>query len=286
MLPNGATRFHNHAGMLVDDQGHPHDIAAVIDQVLRRVQTDLQRDLRHWLQRDFFPLHLKLYSQGGRKAPIYWPLSIPSGRYTVWLYAPEVTSDTFFRLQQDILAPKIADELRNLGEMSAAGPDQSARERQALEDQETLVAELRQLSGEVKRIAPLWKPNLDDGIVLTKAPLWRIAGHHKAWQKELRTKWQELLSGEYDWAHIAMHLWPERVVPKCTEDRSLAIAHDLEDVFWVEGETGKWAKREPPMRPVEELIRERSSEAVKDALKDMLEAPEPVAASSRSRRKG
>ena len=42
-------------------------------------------------------------------------------------------------------------------------------------------------------------------------------------------------AGKYDWAHIAMHLWPERVVPKCATDRSLAIAHGLEDVFWVEG---------------------------------------------------
>jgi hypothetical protein len=26
-----------------------------------------------------------------------------------------------------------------------------------------------------------------------------------------------------------MRLWPERVVPKCAKDRSLAIAHGLED---------------------------------------------------------
>ena len=37
-----------------------------------------------------------------------------------------------------------------------------------------------------------------------------------------------------------MHLWPERVVPKCATDRSLAIAHGLEEVFWVEGTDGKW----------------------------------------------
>jgi hypothetical protein len=57
-----------------------------------------------------------------------------------------------------------------------------------------------------------------------------------------------LCAGEYDWSHIAMHLWPERVVPKCAKDRSLAIAHGLEDVFWVEGTDGKWTARKTPTR--------------------------------------
>ena len=52
--------------------------------------------------------------------------------------------------------------------------------------------------------------------------------------------------GKYDWAHIAMHLWPERVVPKCATDRSLAIAHGLEDVFWTKDD-GKWSR---DIRPV------------------------------------
>ena len=66
------------------------------------------------------------------------------------------------------------------------------------------------------------------------APLWRLVPQHKPWQKELKSKWDELVAGKYDWAHLAMHLWPERVVPKCATDRSLAIAHGLEDVFWTE----------------------------------------------------
>ena len=65
-------------------------------------------------------------------------------------------------------------------------------------------------------------------------------------------------TGKYDWAHLAMHLWPERVVPKCAKDRSLAIAHGLEDVFWVEGTDGKWTARKTPTRSVDELVRERN----------------------------
>ena len=92
---------------------------------------------------------------------------------------------------------------------------------------------------------------------LTMAPLWRLVPHHKAWQKELKSKWDELAAGKYDWAHIAMHLWPERVVLKCLTDRSVAIAHDLADVFWMEGADGKWKPRPTPTRPIDELVRER-----------------------------
>ncbi len=70
-----------------------------------------------------------------------------------------------------------------------------------------------------------------------------------------------------------MHLWPERVLPKCAKDRSLAIAHGLEEVFWVEGADGKWLARKTPTRSIEELVRERTSPAVKAALKSLLEAP-------------
>lgn len=116
------------------------------------------------------------------------------------------------------------------------------------------------------------------------APLWRLVPTHRAWQRELRSKWQELVAGTYDWAHIAMHLWPERVVPKCATDRSLAIAHDLEDVFWGQGDDGKWVPRRTPTRPVEELVAERTSPAVKAALASLLEAPEPAGGGRRRRR--
>jgi len=42
--------------------------------------------------------------------------------------------------------------------------------------------------------------------------------------------------GDYDWGHLACSIWPERVLRKCHQDRSLAIAHDVVDVFWHEVE--------------------------------------------------
>ena len=83
-----------------------------------------------------------------------------------------------------------------------------------------------------------------------------------------------------------MHLWPERAVPKCATDRSLAIAHGLEEVFWVEGGADKkWAARAKPLKPVDELVRERTSPAVKAALKNLLDAPVGGGASMRTRKR-
>ena len=134
--------------------------------------------------------------------------------------------------------------------------------------------ELSSFVEELARVAPLWNPDLNDGAIINYAPLWRITGH-TPWRRNIKGCWDSLCAGEYDWSHLAMHLWPERVVPKCAADRSLAIAHGLEDVFWLAETDGKWKPRSAPTRPVDELVLERSSLAVKAALKGVLEAPSP-----------
>jgi hypothetical protein len=98
----------------------------------------------------------------------------------------------------------------------------------------------------VNHVAPLWKPHLDDGVIINFAPLWRLVPYHKQWQKQLRSAWDSLCIGKYDWTHLSMHLWPERVVPKCGSDRSIAIAHGLEDVFWVEDFNHQWRAVQEP----------------------------------------
>jgi hypothetical protein len=47
----------------------------------------------------------------------------------------------------------------------------------------------------------------------------------------LKETWVKLEAGEYDWAHLAMAYWPERVRAKCRTDKSLAIAHGLEELY-------------------------------------------------------
>src|SRR5487761_126683 len=286
-------------GILVDDPGHPLDLTAAVRAVFEAVfgsRADSMwqelavlldprdHDLQRWLASGFFEHHLRRHSKSRRKAPILWQLGIPSGRYSVWCYAHRMTRDSLLSIQNDIVGPKLATEERRLSSLvTQAGQTPSARERADIAIQQTFIEELRTLADEVRRVAPLWNPELDDGIVLVIGPLWRLLPTHKAWQKELHTKWDELVAGKYDWAHVAMHLWPARVVPKCATDRSLAIAHGLEDVFWAEANDGKWAARKRPTRPIDELIAERTSPAIKASVVSLVGALSPFAGGRRSR---
>ncbi len=289
------------ARAFVDDPGASMDMIEHVENLLRSLSgvahselvewicvrlgaPDLRAHFRGFRSQSFFSSHLDAYSRSRRKGPVYWQLSTPSGSYSVWLYLHEFTHDTLYKVENDCVAPKLEHEARRLESLrqeQGGSPKDAARTR--LDAQDNFVQELRVFLDEVKRVAPLRDPNLDDGVLINFAPLWRLAPQHKPWQKELKAAWDELNAGEYDWAHIAVRLWPERVVPKCQTDRSLAIAHGLEDVFWLEGTDGKSKPRLPPTRSVDELIRERSSLAVKSALKVLLESPNTRPASRRRR---
>jgi len=250
-----------------------------------RVRAGSPVDMRAWLAREFFPLHIKMYSKSRRKAPIYWQLATPSASYSVWLYIHAFTKDTLFRVQNDYVEPKLAHESRLLKSLrDELGDGGTASQHKQMAAQEAFVEELRTLLEEVKRVAPLWNPNLDDGVIVNFAPLWRLVPQHKAWQKELKATWDALSDGKYDWSHLAMRLWPERVVPKCVDDRSLAIAHGLDYIFWEEDAAGVWKERETPVSPVEKVIANRSSEAVKATLKSLMEASDPAGPAKRGRK--
>lgn len=156
------------------------------------------------------------------------------------------------------------------------GRDSLRTQPREIEQQETFVGELQALKTEVARVAPLWKPTLDDGVILTFALLLAA----RAAELELAGRVQEgldkLVAGDYDWAHLAMHLWPAVVAPKCIDDRSLAIAHGLEDVFWHEEDSGTWRKSRVDDATVQKLTHERTSTTVKAALEDLLSAATPT----------
>ena len=282
-------------GILVDDPGHPRDVVRAVRSVFETVFDDANArwheaaellgapDLRSWFARDFFEPHIKRYSKSRRKAPIYWQLATASRSYSVWLYIHRATGDTLFRVLNDFVGPKLDHEKAKLdGLAQEAGANPSAAQRREIEQQETFVGELQALKTEVARVAPLWKPNLDDGVILNFAPLWRLVPQSRSWQGECKKAWDKLVAGDYDWAHLAMRLWPERVVPKCIDDRSLAIAHGRENVFWHEDESGKWSQSRVDDPSVQKLIAERTSSTVKAALRDLLSAP---AAAGRGKKK-
>lgn len=235
--------------ILVDDKGHDEDIESRVREVLAIVFPDRVdeiaheacgilgvKTLREFFRKPaaFFDWHLKRHSKGGRQAPIYWPLSSPNGHYTLWLYYPRLTADTLFAALRDFLEPKLQyEEGRAFRIRQDAGPTPAPSQRAEIAEADELVDDLRALRDELKRVAPLFKPDLNDGVILNHAPLWRMIGLPK-WRRDCQATWEKLTAGDYDWAHLALHLWPERVIPKCATDRSLAIAHDLESTFWEE----------------------------------------------------
>lgn len=233
-----------------------------------------------------FDLHVKTYSASRRVAPVFWQLAPASRSYSVWISFHGSDTDTLYRLVGDLVGPKLLHEERRLDALrqeSSSTP--SASQQRRMEQQELFVQEIRTLRDDLDRVAPLWRPEAQDGVQINASLLWRSFSHHRAWQDACKSTWNSLCRGDYDWAHLAMHLWPERVVPKCAEDRSLAIGHGLEEVFWIENEDGKWQPRSVQPSTVEALIRERTSPAVKAALNDLLSAPAPVGTKKATRRR-
>ena len=159
----------------------------------------------------------------------------------------------------DFVEPKLAECSRQRAEVQRRS-GRSAREEKELERLTDLEAELRELRDELLRVAAFWRPNLNDGVQITAAPLWRLF-RHRAWQRRLKETWEQLEAGDYDWAHLALSIWPARVVPKCVTDRSLAIAHDPEEVFWVEDPPGSWRNLRSPDDEIEGLVAAQRSPA-------------------------
>lgn len=230
MLPDGAEPFHAHAGILVDDSGHPHDLAHIIEEVLDRVDMPVPDDVRRWLQRDFFAFHLQRYSKSRRKAPIYWPLATASGSYTLWVYCPSLSSQTLYTAINDFVEPKLKEVGAGGTALRNKGAARTRDEEKQLEALQAFELELIELRDTLLGIAPSYQPNHDDGVQITAAPLWPLF-RHKPWQKVLKESWAKLEKGDYDWAHLAMSYWPTRVREKCKTDKSLAIAHDLEALY-------------------------------------------------------
>ena len=184
----------------------------------------------------FFNFHLNHFSHNRREAPIYWPIATKSNSYIIWIYYPALNENTLYSIINELVDPKLL-EIKKLVvalEMSSASKD--LHEQMALRD------ELVDFKEELLRVAQLpYKPNQDDGVLITAAPLHNLFRHTK-WRKSTEACWKKLEKGEYDWAHLAFSIWPERVRNKCVKDLSMAIAHGLENICEVKPKEKKVKK--------------------------------------------
>jgi len=202
--------------LLVDEPGHSWDIELAILRAADALFSDSvvlvsellgvlgRKTLRDHLRKQFFRDHLSRYSKSRRRAPIYWPLTVASRNWGVWVYAPMISRETFYAVageaarRERLAADAIARLQREQYDGGLGGPARKIAEE--LDSEEKLAEELRLFRTEAERIAALgWEPNLDDGIVLCAAPL---ADLFPVWPDAKKAR-EELRKGQYEWATVA-----------------------------------------------------------------------------------
>jgi hypothetical protein len=220
-------------------KGKANDIAQEVCDILG------VSDLRDYFRKPakFFQDHLKRYTKSRRKAPIYWPLSTASGSYTLWIYYHRLTDQTLYTAVNKYVEPKISEVERCLAqiedELKVASGGEATRLRDRLNETQTFLGELRDLREELLRIAALpYKPDLNDGVIINAAPLNSLFSL-RSWANDTKKVWDKLKKGDHDWAHLAYTIWPDRVRKVCKKDRSIAIAHGLEELCEAENPASK-----------------------------------------------
>jgi len=232
-------------GITVLDPGHPRDLPTLVRRALTLmlgedgaeavITKGAGGDLRRFLSRDFFT---KWHIKWTHKRPVYWPLQSARRGYGFVLSHERITRMTLYTLQRGYLDHKLNGLRLAIGDLRARLEGRTGHARRQVERQ---IEQLTQLLDEVAEFArtmeeivrggyepaPDW---IDDGIILRMAPLWSLI---PLWWREPKKYWKRLQRGDYDWSHIAMRYWPDRVRKKCETNKSYAIAHGHEE--WYRG---------------------------------------------------
>ncbi|ACE99666.1 hypothetical protein IP86_17530 [Rhodopseudomonas sp. AAP120] len=279
--------------VLVTDSGHELDLARRMSKFCQehKLSDDCVRtwcgfdDFEEWTKLDAFAEHVSMFSKSQRIAPVLWQIGTADGRYSIWLLSYMVNRNTLLDVENDLVVPKIASVKRELEAFRVeTGAAPTADQRKRLESLESFSENLARFRDEIVKVALLFDPHEEDGATICAAPLYRLFPQNKPWQAELRKTWKDLCDGKLDWSNVAMRLWPERVIPKCAEDLSFAIAHDVVDVFWLKNSEGKWQVRKVPVQSIESLVDERTSLNVKTALKNFIESSDAAGSVKRARK--
>ncbi|WP_293270484.1 BREX-6 system adenine-specific DNA-methyltransferase PglX [Nannocystis sp.] len=242
---------HDHS----DGLGHP--AAAPLHAAWRQHGPAIAQgdDLRSYLADSFFDLHRKMYDS----RPIHWPLSSEKRTFVAWVTIHRWTATTLRTLLAEHLVPRLNSLDRELADLRAArdgGDKKTARAadkrfaqvKKPREELAAFIAAVEQCAEKgpppegpkcpPRAVDARYIPDLDDGVMINSAALWPLLAPQ--W-KDPRKWWRELASADakdYDWAHLAMRYWPDRVDAKCKKDPSLAVAHGC---FWKYHPDRAWA---------------------------------------------
>lgn len=224
----------NWDGIMPDDPDHSDDIVRRVREVLELIwkgQADAiekeacdvlgVKELRDYFRKPgkggFWDDHVPRYSKSRRKAPIYWLLQSSKKNYGLWLYYHRLDKDILFKARQNYVDPKIRleqtrlDSLRSQKTALGTAAKGAKKIDKDIERQEALLGELKDFAEKLERAAKLnfgnpekldsavvYDPDLNDGVVLTIAPLWELV----PW-KEAKNYWEELLEGKYEWSSMS-----------------------------------------------------------------------------------
>ena len=204
------------------------DSAGLLEDVLAELNVE-SLDQYFTKPSAFFDYHLSQYSGSSRVAPVYLPISSSAGNFTVWLFYQKLSRATLFTVLNDVIEPA----LKAIDEQTLQVKGSNSADEAKLS---SLLEEIKDFRDTIQEILSTgFNCDIDDGVVITAAPLRKLFKHSE-WRNELEEKWLCLEAEDYDWSKLAFNYWPKRVLKKCLEDRSIAIAHDLEKELWKEVE--------------------------------------------------
>ena len=226
-------------GILVGESNNPRSIVLHVREVMREIWGDKADDIEFEIcqligyddlqeyfdsPQGFFDYHFKRYTKSRRKAPIYWPLTSANGLYTVWVYYPKMNQSTLPQIV--LLLSGEFEEVRS--ELTAAQLKHDRIEENRLL---ALQSDLEGMITSIQKIIELpYRPNHDDGIPVTAAPLAELFAHN-LWKTECKDNLEELNKGDYDWSHLAFSMFPSRIRDKAKKDWCLALTHGLEEIY-------------------------------------------------------
>ena len=225
-------------GIMTNDANSPLCLSAHVREVMHELWGDRADDLEYelcsligckslqaYLQSPtgFFDYHFKRYTKSRRKAPIYWLLASEDGTMDYWVYYPKLSKNTL---------PQLIIQLREKGEQlrtrlnAALAAHDKTQETQVRAEQEQVEGMMEKLN---RIIEAGYVPNHDDGVPVTAAPLQHLAAS-RLWRAECEKNMELLAKGDYDWSHLAMSMYPARVVQKAKKDWCMALTHGLEHI--------------------------------------------------------
>lgn len=198
-----------------------------------------KKNLNSWIRSSAFDMHSSIYE----KRPIYFPLVSAKKSFFLWINIHQWNDGTLNSILANYLKPDISlleNRIRRLREERHSTKDnrqlnyietEIADLDKLLDELKTFTEKVSQLgtrgpSPEIQEIEAPYVMDLDDGVMVNSAALWELVA--PLW-KDPKKWWASLATPtgkkDFDWSHLAMRYWPNRVMEKVKKDPSLAVAH-------------------------------------------------------------